>query len=93
MTDDEIDTWSRWAAPNVVIRVDGYSRITRDQWRRGLLYPGELIALMDWCPGGCFAPELLARAAARAAIELAVICHVHPQPLEPVLRPGCVWRG
>jgi hypothetical protein len=92
MTDDEIDTWTRWAAPNVVILVDQHARLTCDVWRKALRHPGVLAELLQDC-AAFIDPEPAARAAARAAIELAVIRHVHPQPLNPVLRPGCAWRG
>lgn len=92
MNEREIETWSRWASPATVAAVDDYARFTRDDWRRRLPDPGELLALLDWC-GGSIVVELAARAAALAAIELAVILHVYPRPLDLVLRPSWRWTG
>jgi hypothetical protein len=40
---------------------------------------------------GCTEPEALA--AGHVTLELAIICHISPQPLDVVLRPSLRWAG
>jgi hypothetical protein len=71
----EIETWSRWASPDVVAQAQQRAQQVRERYLRR----------------GCAEDEALA--AGHVTLELAVICHIAPQPLDVVLRPSLRWAG
>lgn len=93
MGDAEIDTWSRWALPARVDQAKRCARAARDDWRRRARDQQETLDARAFCQGTPIACEAAARAAERAAIEVAIIQHLWPQHLEAVLRPSLRWTG
>jgi hypothetical protein len=93
MRDAEIDTWSRWALPARVERVKRCAGATKDDWRWRARDPQEARDARAFCQGTSIALEGAARAAERAAIEVAIIQHLWPGRLDAVLRPSLRWKG
>jgi hypothetical protein len=79
--------WSRWASPvsiNVVAQVAVDAMV---EWPMRMCGNRELADLAPWCPSVWEWPGRWSEAAALAAAELAIVCHIRPDSLNEVLRP------
>jgi len=91
MLDAEIQTWSKWALPARVRQAYRCAWIAGDDWRRRVRQPQETLDAMTFCQNGMIAPDATAHAATRVTLELAIISHLWPGSLDPVLRPSLRW--
>jgi hypothetical protein len=83
----EMETWSRWASPDSVSAVAQVVVDAMDAWPIRMCGNWEIADLTPWCSSVWAWPVQWSQAAALASAELAIICHIWPEPLNEVLRP------
>jgi hypothetical protein len=80
----EMKAWTRWASPDSVSTVAHVAIDAMYAWPTHMgadLTPPPCPRLREW-------PTHWTHAAALAAAEMAIVCHIWPEPLDEVLRPG-----
>jgi hypothetical protein len=89
----EIVIWSRWAAQGSVNAVAQVAADAMAEWPMRMCGDQELDDLAPWRQSGWVAlPARWHEAAALAAAEMAIICHIWPEPPDEVLRPARTIR-
>jgi hypothetical protein len=89
----EIVIWSRWAAQGSVNAVAQVAIDAMAEWPMRMCGDQELDDLAPWRQSGWVACRRDGmRAAALAAAETAIICHIWPEPPDEVLRPARMIR-
>jgi hypothetical protein len=84
----EIVAWSRRASPYSINSVAQVAVDAINAWPMRDCGNRELADLAPWCPSVGAWPVQWSAAAALAAAEMAIVCHIWPDPLNEVLRPA-----
>jgi hypothetical protein len=84
----EVEAWSRWASPDSVSAVAHVAIDAMHAWPMRMWANREFADLTPLpCPSLQNWPTHWTHAAALAAAEMAIVCHIWPEPLDEVLRP------
>jgi hypothetical protein len=85
----EIEAWSRWASPDSVSAVAHVAIDAMHMWPMRMGANRELADHLEpLCPCIWEWPMRWRQAAALAAAEMAIVCHIWPDQLNEVLRPA-----
>jgi hypothetical protein len=84
----EIIAWTQTATLRQVTEATETGKDARMVWAGAILCDAEQIDLAPWAPSGFYSKGAVVKAAAEAAIELAVIALVWPEEIGDVLRPS-----
>lgn len=83
----EIAAWSE-RAPVKHVQDAGQAGLDAQLYWLGRVHSRiERSDLAPWCEDGWIVPRIAAKAAGKAASELAIICAIWPTPIDDVLRP------
>jgi hypothetical protein len=83
----EMKAWSRWASPDSVDAVGQVAIEAMGAWPMWCSNR-ELDDVAPWCPSVWEWSARWSEAAALAAAEMAIVCHIWLDPLNEVLRPA-----
>jgi hypothetical protein len=86
----EIEAWLRWASPYSISAVAQVAVDAMNAWPMRICGSRELADLAPWCPSVWAWPAQWSEAAALAAAEMAIVCHIWPGLLDEVLRPAWI---
>jgi hypothetical protein len=81
----EMEAWSRWASPDSVSAVAHVAIDAMHAWPTRMSGNWELADLAPPCPCVWEWPTRRRQAAALAAAEMAIVCHIWPEQLDEVL--------
>jgi hypothetical protein len=84
----EILVWARWADRDSVAAVAQVAIDAMTEWPMRMVDHQELADLVPWRRDGWIWPVGWNETPALAAAEMAIICHIWPEPPDEVLRPA-----